>query len=130
MDPAVAVVGRNLDGHNQEIDGTSSDKVNGLTKKAKFGDKGSRCRPLESQAMVHRDLSLHATPFQPTFHSIQKSGSLLVHRRSSTCRQHTATGGSAAGSSKTGSPRWWMLAKESARVHITELKMATESGSP
>ena len=23
--------------------------------------------------MVHRDLSLHATPLQPTFHSIQKS---------------------------------------------------------
>ena len=60
------VVGRDLNGHAQELDGTGSDEVDGQTKKAKFGVKGPCCRPLESQAVALGDLSLHATPLQPT----------------------------------------------------------------
>ena len=66
------VVGRDMNGHAQRLDGISSDDVDGLTKKTKIGVKEPCCRPSESQVVTLGNFIHHATPLQPTFHSIEE----------------------------------------------------------
>ena len=56
------VICRNLNGHPNELDGLSSNEMDGLTIKGKIGVKGPCCRGMESQTVAFRNLSFPATP--------------------------------------------------------------------
>ena len=90
------VICRYLNGHLKELDGLSSNEMDGLTIKGKIGVKGPCCRGIESQTVAFRNHSLHVTPLQPSFYTMQEFGSLLVHPQSSRYHLHTAAVGSAA----------------------------------